>query len=206
MNILERARNYYGNELKYFSKDLLKYFYISIAVFLFGIVVSLVVFHNNSDLAIDIFKQIAQSLKEKGLDDLNAGSLSLKIFMNNVEVAIMILFLSLIPLIPFGILICFLNGLIVGLIAFVFYLKISNLYLLIISILPHGIIELPVIFYTTAMSLLIWKKVNLSIMNKKSSPEINLLKIVKSLLFIIIPFLIIASLIESFITPIFLPK
>jgi stage II sporulation protein M len=176
------------------------------AVFAIGMIFSLIFFNGREEKAMELFIELAKSLKDKGLDDLSAGPLSIKIFLNNTQIALMIMFLSLIPLLPIGLSICLLNGGTIGLVAFVFYLKTNNLLLLVLSILPHGIIEIPTIFYTASLGMLIWKKITLSVFNKKDDVKFSFLKALKCFLFIVVPLLMIAALIESFITPVFIGK
>lgn len=170
-------------------------------IFLLGIIIAIIVFHGNEKEATEIVKKIAESLKEKGLNNLSPEMLSIKIFLNNIEVALLILFLSLIPFIPIAPIICLSNGLILGLVISVFYSTTNNIGLLTAAILPHGIIELPIIFYTTSLGVTIWKEINCSILNRPNSNKITFKKLSYSILFIIIPGLLVASLIESFITP-----
>lgn len=72
---------------------------------------------------------------------------------------------------------------------------------LIVSLLPHGIIELSVIVFCTFLSILTGLKI---IFTKKIAPDFNrrnfLFKVAKGFIFIIIPLILLAAFMESFVS------
>ena len=204
MITIKEIKTYYLSEWQYFKENI-RYAYFPIGVFIAVLVMAIIISILDPDATIKIVTNIALSFQEKGLYNVGPEMLSLKIFLNNIEVAVLILFLSLIPFIPIGLLICFANGLIAGLVSAVFYTKTGDL-LLFASLLPHGIIELPIIFYTATIGMIIWTKITLSIFNRGKDIKVSLKRVVQCLIMIIIPLLVSAALIESFITPLIIQK
>lgn len=205
MITIKEIKKYYLSEWQYLKENI-RYAYFPIGIFTTGLVMAIIISILDPDATMKIVTNIALSFQEKGLYDVGPEILSLKIFLNNVEVAVLILFLSLIPFVPIGLLICFANGLIAGLVSAVFYTKTGDLILLFASLLPHGIIELPIIFYTATIGMIIWTKITLSIFNRGKDIKVSLKRVVQCLIMIIIPLLVSAALIESFITPLIIQK
>lgn len=205
MIIIKEIKKYYLSEWQYLKENI-RYAYFPIGIFATGLVMAIIISILDPDATMKIVTNIALSFQEKGLYDVGPDILSLKIFLNNIEVAVLILFLSLIPFVPIGLLICFANGLIAGLVSAVFYTKTGDLILLFASLLPHGIIELPIIFYTATIGMIIWTKITLSIFNRGKDIKVSLKRVVQCLIMIIIPLLVSAALIESFITPLIIQK
>jgi stage II sporulation protein M len=204
MNKTHKILSFYKEEVKKFKELFLPNFYFSVGIFLIGAIIAVMYYINDPEGSIRIVKEIAASMDKKGLDEDNSLLLAIKIFSNNVQVALLILFLGLIPLIPIGLLVCLSNGAILGIVAMVFYGLTHDPLLLSASLLPHGMIELPIIFYTAAISMVITKKVTNAILNRKDPVKITFKEMALTLFAVIIPLLMIAALIESFITPLFM--
>ena len=140
---IKQVTKYIKSEIK----ELKKYFFISMLII---IVSATIPFFMNFgieqiSLPIENLKQIAQSLDDKGFL-YTAGF----IFLNNLRTSFFLTVLGIIFFIP--ILINVMNGLIVGIIL---KEKISQgaSPSIILSLLPHGIFELPAIFLATALGL-----------------------------------------------------
>lgn len=204
MKIFQIIINYYTKEVAFFNKELKLFFHASWLCFLIGTISAITYYQIDKESSMRIFMEILKSFKENGLDSLESELLFIKIFFNNLQVALIMLFLSTIPFLPLSLFLCLSNGFMLGLVGSIFYEKTFDVEQLLMSLLPHGIIELPIIFYTSAVGILIWKKIALSLFNKGSEVNINFFDLIKRVCFILIPLLLLAAFIESFITPLFI--
>ena len=124
------------------------------------------------------------------------------IFENNVSKLFIILplgiFAGLIPLLS-----VFTNGLILGVFAQVISEEISWTFFF-TGIMPHGIIELPVLIVSSAIGMRIGKVAVWRLFSKKESLLKELSKALKFFVLVLIPLLFVAALIEAFVTTLLL--
>lgn len=128
------------------------------------------------------------------------------IFSNNWMVCAQVLLLALIPL-PFYIITFAVNSAMIGMVAYIMYGTGQGIFKsFVLGILPHGIIELPMIIIaiTIAMKVnnAIYKWIFSKFQNRQIGTELN--KAVRQLIFVLTPGMLIAGLIESYITPLLL--
>lgn len=139
------------------------------------------------------FRQEVSPLKE-----LSPVGLMLGIFANNALKCLLVMVLGL----AFGIapvLFIVANGLILGIVVGVTMRSTSLLYVL-VGVVPHGVIELPMVFISAAIGLKLGVDVLKALLGKKESVVD---KLVESLLIYIVwifPLLFLAAFVETFVT------
>ena len=128
--------------------------------------------------------------------------LFLFIFENNVSKLFLLLplgiFAGLLPLFS-----VFTNGLILGVFAQIVSSNISWTFLF-LGIMPHGIIEIPVLIIASAIGIRIGKVAVFRLFSKKESLISELSKALKFFVLILVPLIFIAALIEAFVTTLLL--
>lgn len=126
----------------------------------------------------------------------------LAIFQNNAEVMLMTVGLGVVAGI-FPLIFLLTNGFLVGVIGYLFFSQGLGLVFL-AGILPHGIIELPCMFFSAATGLKIGKTAIGKLIGLKGSLIYEMSEGIKFAVTIILPLLVIAAFIESYITPVFI--
>jgi stage II sporulation protein M len=127
-----------------------------------------------------------------------------QIFLNNTFVTTLEVFLGFTLLIPLGLIA--INGLAIGITTDLFSriinVNIQALWIYLAAMVPHGIVEIPTVFLGAILGLLFGLKIyfNKSILPKYRRRDV-LASIIKIYIFILIPLLAIAALIEVFVTP-----
>lgn len=137
-----------------------------------------------------------------GLMEKDHSVLWFYIFTNNLSVSLMLLvFFFLFGIAP--ILALLSNGLTIGiLVAYsISRIGLANVFL---AIAPHGILEIPAFLIAAALSLYLSKKFFLFLRKKRSDFRQDLLFATKIMLFVVTPLLLIAAIIETFVTPLLL--
>ncbi|MDI9393894.1 MAG: stage II sporulation protein M [Euryarchaeota archaeon] len=123
----------------------------------------------------------------------------LGIFLNNAFVSLLFLVLGL----AFGILpllfIAF-NGYIVGVISHIVAQEKSPLFI-VLALLPHGIVELPMVFLSAGIGLRLGQQVFSAFMGKHTEIKIEFKEGLRFYFRWILPLLFLAAIIETFITP-----
>lgn len=145
------------------------------------------------NMVVSNFRQEVSPLKE-----LSPVGLMLGIFANNALKCLLVMVLGL----AFGIapvLFIVANGLILGIVVGVTMRSTSLLYVL-VGVVPHGVIELPMVFISAAIGLKLGVDVLKALLGKKESVVD---KLVESLLIYIVwifPLLFLAAFVETFVT------
>ena len=126
------------------------------------------------------------------------------IILNNIEVALLLFFLGITLIAPA--LIVFSNGLIIGVFFdFIFRLEIFQsgiLFSSILSLIPHGIFEIPAFILTASLGVLFILKIFFPNKILKNKTRRNVFyDMILRFAFIIMPLFIFAALIESYISP-----
>lgn len=149
-------------------------------------------------------KNILEEFRKMSEPIKNITPLGLFLFIflkNSIAVLIAILFGVIFGLAPFFTV--FANGIILGVFAYVFLQKFS-LSLFLAGILPHGVIEIPVLFFAAASGFRLWRAAFRKVVfnEKKFSAEFAL---AANFFFnTLLPLLLIAAFIEAFVTARFL--
>lgn len=158
---------------------------------------------SNADAAEPIIKNFAGTVKRLTNSD---GSLSVVgIFMNNLYVCGISLVIGAMPFLFLPALLLISNTIVIGSILGYYYsvTKGSLLKLVIYGMLPHGIFELPAIFLSLTLGIYLCKRITDKLLSRdkerKLMPAVN--TCAKTFVLVIIPLLIIAALVEAYVTP-----
>ncbi len=175
------------------------YILFVIALFVISLIIGYVFRDVFADYVIEAIRNMAKNITN------DSSSLSLGIFINNLRVAFIIILLGFLFSI-FSLMILFTNGVLIG-----FMFTIVPAPLMLIYTLPHGIFEIPQLILTVVCALLVTKlEINLikGVLqrDKTFKGEIrNSSTIIKDIILsitIIVVLLVIAALIEGYVTPV----
>lgn len=175
------------------------YILFVIALFVISLIIGYVFRDVFADYVIEAIRNMAKNITN------DSSSLSVGIFLNNLRVAFIIILLGFLFSI-FSLMILFTNGVLIG-----FMFTIVPAPLMLIYTLPHGIFEIPQLILTVVCALLVTKlEINLikGVLqrDKTFKGEIrNSSTIIKDIILsitIIVVLLVIAALIEGYVTPV----
>ena len=139
----------------------------------------------------------------EGSGEINPFLLTLLILVNNAVKSFLIIPLGALLAIPPILFITF-NGFLLGVFTYLSVKKLGEigfLYIL-IAIIPHGVFELSAVFLSSALSIRVGLTVFLKFKGKNISVGSEIRRDLKTYLHKILPLLIIAAIIEAFITPV----
>ncbi|HHY04634.1 MAG TPA: stage II sporulation protein M [Thermoanaerobacterales bacterium] len=183
-------------------QDKKKFIWLSSIIFIVGIIIGYLSLSYHPEFVISNMKKLMGNVLEisKAMKERNWVYIVGLIFQNNLKALLIVIFGGIVfGIIPFlGILF---NGFVVGAVSALNFLKGNSLAFFIASLLPHGILELPVIIVGGAFGL----KLGYDIIIPRGKKRIALIK--ENLrdstlaLGILLPLLFVASIIETVITP-----
>ena len=213
---MKTIKNEYRLSFKYFKENLLKKFLIvGISFILFSIFFTVVLktkttvsipgFQGNgkSTLAETIISEFKRMLDAKGINQPGKKEW-LVLFFNNFEACFVSFVYGLLPFLFLPILSLFSNTLIIGAVLSIQISSGTNaLKILTLGILPHGIFELTAVFLSLTMGVHLCLNVSRMVLHKEPYESIKRIfsESVRMFVLFILPLLLIAAQIESYITP-----
>ncbi|TAN38812.1 MAG: stage II sporulation protein M [Candidatus Methanoperedens sp.] len=179
-----------------------KYFLASAGIFIFSFVIGLLISAKNPEASENLLGLLKETFGS--ITSLEPFGRMLEIFKNNVRNSFMALLFGLgFGIVPF--VFVAINGIVLGILV-EFFLKKQGTFFVIAAILPHGIIELPMVIMSVGIGFRLGHVAYLSTRHQKTTHELlNELK--QGVIFyfkIVVPLLLLAALVESYITPLFI--
>lgn len=134
------------------------------------------------------------------------GLSAARIFANNLRAALMSTLYGCIPLIYLPALAIGLNAAVLGALAAYYQLSGLSLLLFLAGIVPHGIVEIPALLLAFACGLYLCKELTARILRRETSGPLSgvFLSIARLYLTVIVPLLVMASVLEAYVTPLVL--
>ena len=186
-----------AEERRSYFQQLLPYLKASLAIFAAGIIIGLVIVSHFPEIA-DRFESSVVGFV-KIFRGLSKFQLAAAIFLNNaLKTLFAILLGSLVAIIPAIFLLA--NGVALG-VVFSLSTQARGLWLSLLSIAPHGILELPAVFLGTSIGIMIGTKVIQQLFERApTSVSSEVVRGLRFFLTVILPLLFVAALIEAFLT------
>jgi len=174
-----------------------KYIFIVAGIFIISFMAGLLVSLQDLGLSENYLEMLKNSFG--WIKNLNPIAIMLVIFLNNALKSL----LSLVLGAGFGLVpVLFVagNGLILGLLVNL-VLKQEGLLFVLAAILPHGIIELPMILISAGLGLRLGFFMYISLKGEKTNMRFELIESLRIYMRIIMPLLFVSAMIETFVTP-----
>ena len=158
------------------------------------------------DAAQQLLDRFAAQLEQLGLSsNVPQSQMMATLFFNNVTASLLAMLYGLIPFVPLSALALGTNALLLGAFAALYQHHGIGLGVYFIGILPHGIFELPALILSCALGLLICRTGTERILKKSDTPFFRrVLDCIRVFLTFSVPLLLVAALIETYVTPAFL--
>ncbi|MDO8727272.1 MAG: stage II sporulation protein M [Candidatus Methanoperedens sp.] len=187
-----------GKDLDYIYSSK-KYFLASAGIFIVSFFIGLLISAKNPAASENLLGLLKETFGS--ITSLEPFGRMLEIFKNNVRGSFMALLFGLgFGIVPF--LFVAINGIVLGMLV-EFFIKKQGVIFVIAAILPHGIIELPMVIMSVGIGFRLGHAAYFSMRHQKTMQELlNEMKLVVVFyLKIIVPLLLLAAIVESYITP-----
>jgi stage II sporulation protein M len=177
--------------------SLKKYLWIVVDIFILSLIIGLLVSVKNPELSKNYLGMFKESFG--WIKTLNPIEIMLLIFLNNALKS----FLALVLGVGLGVIpLLFVagNGIIIGMLAHIISRQQGTLFV-IAALLPHGIIEVPMILISAGIGLRLGHKMYPSLTGSKTDIKKELNDGIGFYIRVILPLLLVAAMIETFVTP-----
>ena len=215
-----KVKQFYLEEWNWFKARFLKIFIIVTVIFLLAAFLSHAYFVNHPDQAkkkaIDLFKKLQKKIPPQATGFNKFLFLSL----NNSTALFIPILSGLIPFLFLPLLGVFANGVSLGVVTSISSLKgFKVMHILLFSIVPHGIFEIPALIYATSLGVWLTLQISKKILHTVSMEPVYLfsknnldhryerlfplfMRIFRTWIGVILPLLLVAAMIETFVTPV----
>ena len=166
---------------------------------LLGFAVSLI----KPELAQGVLDRFTVQIEQLGLtNDVPQSQMMATLFFNNVIASLLSMLYGLIPFLPLSALALGMNALMLGAFAAIYQQQGIGLGVYVLGVLPHGIFELSALILSCALGLLICRTGTERILKKSDTPFFRrVLDCIRVFLTFSVPLLLVAALIETYVTP-----
>lgn len=150
------------------------------------------------DIPVTVISAFNEDIAGSGIVQEDGSFNVLALFANNLRAMVLGVLYGFIPFLYLPALALGVNAAILGMLASL----IDGQWLLAAGILPHGIFELPALFLSLAAGLCLCKNINVYIRkNEKGVMKPLLLNILRVVALLVLPLLVIAAVMETYVTP-----
>ena len=174
-----------------------------IIIMILGIVVFMFDIGGLATQLMGFFDETIENLS--GLFDEEGNISTLALIFNNVRVSFLALFFGLIPFLFLPVFVLIINAALVGVLLGLVSGEgiLIGIFTFLLGILPHGILELPAIFISISAGLILCSTITKTILrrNQKFTISEAFINGLKTVVFICVPLMILAGIIETQITP-----
>ena len=151
------------------------------------------------DIPVTVISAFTEDIAGSGIVQEDGSFNVLALFANNLRAMVLGVLYGFIPFLYLPALALGVNAAILGMLA---SLIDGQWLLLAAGILPHGIFELPALFLSLAAGLCLCKNINVYIRkNEKGVMKPLLLNILRVVALLVLPLLVIAAVMETYVTP-----
>ena len=192
---------------KFYREQLLRLHLGCMLAFLAVCALSAVVLGLFAEQAQAIVESFMAEVQQSGLVDEN-GSISLAaLFGNNLQATLTATVMGFVPFVFLPVFSLALNGAVIGaVLALSGAMGMQTGQVVLLGLLPHGIFEIPAIMLGVAMGLYLCRQMNGTLRKRPGTPKIEavLPHLCRVTVFGVVPLLVAAAVIETFVTPLLL--
>lgn len=176
-----------------------RYVGMTAAAFLVLLVLAYIAGRLFPDIPVSVISAFSEDIAGSGIVQEDGSFNVLALFTNNLRAMVLGVLYGFIPFLYLPALALGVNAAILGMLA---SLIDGQWLLLAAGILPHGIFELPALFLSLAAGLCLCKNINVYIRkNEKGVMKPLLLNILRVVVLLVLPLLVIAAVMETYVTP-----
>lgn len=198
------AENIYKAEWKFFRSKLEKFFLAAAAVFSLCAVASYILALQNPADTVAAFYQLRESFAMKGFfPEMGQWEIFRAILANNVLASFFVMALGIVPFLFLPLAGAAINGMMLGIVAAAVAIMMpETMRQTALSLVPHGIFELPAFFYAVGIGMNMSRFMSRKIAGKNNGIDFfSLLRqTARSFVFVVCPLLLAAAAMEAFVS------
>lgn len=201
MTIIKR---FYHELYEFYQKDIKKAFLIITTIFFFMIAAGALFFYLNKALTMDLMQALSSMINSKDIIDHQGNIQVWSLFKNNLQACTLAIGMGILPFLFLCFLPLVVNAITVAIALAANLLAGSSILFLITALVPHGIFEIPAILLSITLGFFLCKELMMKLLGDHK--DVSLIDVIRHIMQLyigwLLPLLMIAAVIESYITPI----
>lgn len=201
------VKNQYRQAWLFFKKALARRLLICTAVFLALCAVFTLVFQEYAGEAQQIINEFMADIAQSGVLDENGELGVLPLLGNNLRASLMAAVMGIVPFLFLPIWVLAVNAAVIGALLGMYSAFGGSVFrIVMLGLVPHGIFEIPAILLGVSMGLYLCSSLNKAIRKKPDAPRLEeiLPQLARQTVCVLLPLLILAACIETYLTPLLL--
>lgn len=199
--MIKKVKKVLAREKDFFIKSLFKIFCVLVFFYFLSALAGYIASIQNPEFAAQAYNAIKESYESKGLFDVSSRfDLFVLIFLNNAVAAFFSFVTGLIPFLCLSAVSVVGNGFLLGVIMAVVLSQGKGIITVLISLLPHGIVELPVFFYASSLGVYLMLNISMKILGQPVRLKSFFTNSIRSFIIIVLPLLLLAAFLEAYVT------
>ncbi len=184
-------------DIRLYLAELAPYLRASILLFISSIALGTYAAHTEPAVAEELMQSFAQFVET--MEHLSPLALTFSIFLNNALKTFVFMLLGILLGIAPA-LFLFFNGFLIGAVTLLIYERIGGA-LLLATLIPHGIVELPAVLVGSAIGFLLGRRALQAMRNKDIALIPHIKRAVLFFVQVLAPLFVLAAILEVYITP-----
>lgn len=208
---MKTLKNEYMEVFQFFKSHLWKKFLLSTFLFVIITLFFFLLFKDDNDSLYDMMDTIVNGFSSSGIfqasDTFTDSNIAvMPLILNNLKSCLVAIFMGMIPFLFLPVLSIFINAFVIGVLGAFLNAAGLGLNFFIMGLLPHGILELPALLLSLSMGFYLCMEITKGIRGKSSKVSFASLMtpVVQTYVLVVIPFIITAGFIETYITGYFM--
>ncbi|MBC8570210.1 stage II sporulation protein M [Zongyangia hominis] len=188
---------------QFFRKELSKIFWFCLIGFLLCFFAVFLVFYFQPELSQNLMNELSEMFASKNIYTSTGGISFLSLFFNNARASLLMTAVGLLPFLFLPGWILAFNAAIVGIAAGASLNIGLSPASLTMGLLPHGIFEIPALCLAAALGIYLCKELVKKLIGRSELSSFGgvFLSILRFFLCVVLPLLLVAALMEAFVTP-----
>lgn len=202
--LMDFVINQYRKSMVFFKGQLIKLTLIVGVIFVIVIAVSAIYLKDHPEIIQNLMIEFMNMANNSGIINDSGEISSIGLMMNNMKACVMSIAIGLIPFIFLPLITLIMNAALIGAMFGLYSIMEISYLSLFAGLIPHGIFEIPALIISMTLGIYLCKETTMKLLGKRSDVKISEVcgSIFNFYVCVIVPLLIIAGIVEAYITPI----
>lgn len=196
-------KQFYHEIYAFYQTDIKKAFFFISVIFFLLIAGGALYFYLNKALTMDLMQALSNMINSKDILDHQGNIQVWSLFKNNLQACTLAIGLGVLPFLFLCFLPLIVNALTVAIALAANLLAGSSVLFLIAALVPHGIFEIPAILLSITLGFFLCKELMMKVLGDHK--DVSLIDVIRHIMQLyigwLLPLLMIAAFIESYLTP-----
>lgn len=200
---MDYIKQQYKKSFLFFKENLMKLTFAVSAIFILVIIVSAIYLKDHPDQVLSMMNDFMKMVDASGIISENGSVSSIALMFNNIRACLLSIVIGFLPFLFLPLITLITNAALMGAMFGLYSIMDISYTSLFAGLVPHGIFEIPALVISMTLGIYLCKEMTMKVLGKRKETKITdtFGSIFNYFVCILVPLLIIAGIIEAYITP-----